>query len=140
MRCGNPSQLIRAHGGRGKLISSPGSSERVPRDARKRFTDRVKAIDPVFRKGDLETFWPLLRGLVAMAPERRDLSIKKSHYLAGLAARSLHRGEPEAALAFLEFADHEVHPEHMTPFLRREREEFRQRARRALEPGGTPRE
>ncbi len=92
----------------------------------------MKAIDPIFRAGELGAFWPVLRELVAMAPERRDLSMKKSHYLAGLAARSLHRQDPESALAFLELADRAIDREHLTPFLRREREDFRQRARRTL--------
>lgn len=110
----------------------------MPPEPRKAFTERVKAIDPVFKAGDLETFWPLLRGLVAMAPERRDLSLKKSHYLAGLAAQSLIREDPQTALAFLELADREIDPEHLTPFLRREREDFRARAQLALRPRGLP--
>ncbi len=107
----------------------------MPADLRKAFTERVKAIDPVFKAGDLETFWPLLRGLVALAPERKDLSLKKSHYLAGLAAQSLIREDPRTALAFLELADREINMGHLTPFLRREREEFRARARLALRVG-----
>lgn len=113
-------------------------------DLRKAFTERVKEIDPVFKAGNLERFWPALRDLVAMAPDRRDLSIKKSHYLAGLAARCIARNDPKTALAFLEFADRAILAEHLTPFLRREREDFRARAHRALQgdtsgtgPGGT---
>ncbi len=117
--------------GPGNLIYGVGCWVLVTADMRKACTDRVKTIDPIFRAGDLETFWPALRDLVAMAPERRELSIKKSHYLAGLAARSLHRGEPKAALEFLEFADRAVDPQHLTPFLRREREDFRARAERS---------
>lgn len=101
-------------------------------DLRRDFTERVKAIDPLFKAGDLEAFWPALRELIAMAPERRDLSLKKSHYLASLAARSLVRDDPRTALAFLDFADREIDPRHLTPFLRREREDFRARAERAL--------
>ena len=104
----------------------------MPADVRRDFTERVKAIDPIFKAGDLEAFWPALRELVAMAPGRRDLSLKKSHYLAGLAAQSLIRDDPQAALAFLAFADREIEPAHLTPFLRREREDFRSRAERAL--------
>ena len=104
----------------------------VPRDLRKVFTDRVKEIDPIFKAGDLERFWPALRDLVAMAPRRRDLSLKKSHYLASLAARSLARGDPRTALEFLELADRKVSADHLTPFLRREREEFRAQAQLAL--------
>ena len=104
----------------------------MPGDTRRAFTDRVKEIDPIFKAGDLEAFWPALRGLVAMAPERKDLSVKKSHYLASLAARSLVREDPNTALAFLEFADREINDEHLTPFLRREREEFRAQARLAV--------
>jgi len=105
------------------------------RDVRKEFTDRVKAIDPLFKAGDLERFWPALRELVAMAPRRRDLSLKKSHYLASLAARSLVRDDPKTALEFLELADREVRQDHMTPFLVREREDFRQQAELALHIG-----
>ena len=100
----------------------------MPPDPRHAFTERVKEIDPVFKAGDLDAFWPAVRALVAMAPERRDLSLKKSHYLASLAARSLLRGDPDAALAFLQLADREIDPSHLTPFLRREREDFRRRA------------
>ncbi len=105
------------------------------RDVRKAFTERVKEIDPIFKAGDLDRFWPALRELVAMAPERRDLSLKKSHYLAGLAAQSLIRDDPKSALAFLEFADRRINPGHLTPFLRREREDFRAQAQLALKIG-----
>lgn len=104
-------------------------------DPRKAFTERVKEIDPLFKAGDLEQFWPALRELVAMAPGRRDLSLKKSHYLASLAARSLIQDDPQTALELLELADREVNPEHMTPFLRREREDFRAQAELALRIG-----
>jgi len=107
----------------------------MPRDPRRAFTERVKEIDPIFKEGDLERFWPALRELVAMAPDRRDLSLKKSHYLASLAARSLVREDPRSALEFLEFADRELNPEHLTPFLRREREDFRAQAQMALRIG-----
>ncbi len=112
--------------------------ETVPHDARKVFTERVKEIDPIFKSGNLDRFWPALRELVAIAPERRDLSWKKSHYLAGLAARSLLRGDPKAALAFLEFADREVNPCHLTPYLVREREDFRRRVEQALRTARLP--
>jgi hypothetical protein len=102
---------------------------------RREFTERVKAIDPLFKRGDLEAFWPALRGLVAMAPERRDLSLKKSHYLAGLAAQSLVREDPETALAFLALADQEINETHLTPFLREEREDFRKQAELTLRIG-----
>ncbi len=111
----------------------------VPEDLRRAFTDRVKEIDPIFKVGDLEAFWPALRELVSMTPERRDLSLKKSHYLASLAARSLARDEPATALAFLEFADRAIDNDHLTPFLRRERETFRAETHRVLRksaPGG----
>lgn len=107
----------------------------MPRDVRKAFTERVKEIDPIFKAGDLHRFWPALRDLVALAPERRDLSLKKSHYLASLAARSLVRNDPRTALAFLEFADREVDDDHLTPFLRRERKDFRDQAELALRIG-----
>lgn len=104
----------------------------VARDIRDEFTNRVKTIDPIFKCGDLEAFWPPLRALLAMAPERRDLSQKKSHYLASLAARSLARDDPDSALAFLKAADRTVNPDHLTAFLRRERAEFRLEAERAI--------
>lgn len=107
----------------------------MPRDVRKAFTERVKEIDPIFKAGDLDRFWPTLRELVAMAPKRRDLSLKKSHYLASLAARSLIRDDPKIALAFLEFADREVPRDHLTAFLVQEREDFRQQAELALRIG-----
>ncbi|HYM38835.1 MAG TPA: hypothetical protein VEY12_01645 [Thermoplasmata archaeon] len=107
----------------------------VRRDVRKAFTERVKEIDPIFKAGDLDRFWPALRELVALAPERRDLSMKKSHYLASLAARSLIREDSKTALEFLELADREIDPEHLTPFLRREREDFRAEAELALSIG-----
>ncbi len=117
------------------LISSMPPARRVPQDVRRAFTERVKEIDPILKAGDLESFWPALRDLVAMAPERRDLSLKKSHYLASLAARSLVRDDPKTALAFLELADAEINGEHLTPFLRREREDFRQQAELAVRIG-----
>ncbi len=117
------------------LISLTPPPPCMPRDLRRAFTERVKEIDPVFKAGDLQAFWPALRDLIAMAPERRDLSVKKSHYLASLAARSLVRDDPRTALAFLEFADSEIKGEHLTPFLRREREDFRQQAELALRIG-----
>ena len=104
-------------------------------DPRRLFTERVKEIDPIFKAGDLERFWPALRELVAMAPERQELSLKKSHYLTSLAARSLIRNDPRTALDFLEFADREVNREHLTPFLIQEREDFRAQAHLALRIG-----
>lgn len=95
---------------------------------RETFTERVKAIDPIFKRGDLAAFWPALRDLVAMAPDRVDLSRKKSHYLASLAIRSLQRGDPHAALAFLDFADRVLESSHMIPFLLQERANYRRQA------------
>jgi len=97
----------------------------VSDEVREAFVARVKAIDPVFKRGDLEPFWGMLRELVAMAPERRDLSQKKSHYLASLAVRSLGRDDPRSALAFLDYADRSIDPSHLTPFLVGERVDFR---------------
>ncbi|HYT16968.1 MAG TPA: hypothetical protein VEO18_01830, partial [Thermoplasmata archaeon] len=77
-------------------------------EVREGFVARVKAIDPVFKGGDLERFWPMLRELIGMAPDRRDLSQKKSHYLASLAVRSLGRDDPRSALAFLDYADRTI--------------------------------
>lgn len=112
-----------------------GISAAMRRDVRKAFTERVKEIDPIFKAGDLKRFWPALRELVAMAPERRDLSLKKSHYLASLAARSLVHDDPETAIAFLEFADREVRRDHLTAFLLRERKDFREQAELSLRIG-----
>src|SRR2546426_10743048 len=89
---------------------------RVSDEVREAFVARVKAIDPVFKRGDLEPFWGMLRELAAMAPERRDLSQKKSHYLASFAVRSLGSDDPRAALAFLDYADRSRYPRHPTPF------------------------
>ena len=104
----------------------------MAKDARQEFVDRVKEIDPTFKKGDLRTFWPRLRTLIALAPDRVDVSKKKSHYLASLAARSLARGDPEAALEFLEYADRMLDANHLTAFLREERIEFRKMAEQAI--------
>ncbi len=104
----------------------------MPEDLRRAFTERVKEIDPIFKAGELDGFWPKLRELIGMAPDLRELSLKKSHYVASLAARSLIREDPKTALAFLELADREIHDEHLTPFLRREREDFREQAQLAL--------
>src|SRR5512136_972206 len=128
MARGIPQGLIRPHGASRQADMGAGTSAGVPRDVRKTFTERVKEIDPIFKAGDFDRFWPVLRELVAMAPERRDLSLKKSHYLASLAARSLIRDDPRAALAFLAFADREVPRDRLTPFLVREREDFRRQA------------
>lgn len=100
----------------------------MPRDVREEFVDRVKTIDPIFKRGDLKAFWPTLRVLIAMAPDRADLSQKKSHYLTSLAARSLARGDPEAALEFLDYADRTLDSSHLTAFLVKERSEFRREA------------
>src|SRR5437870_3717134 len=105
-----------------------GDSGHVTDEGRDAFVARVKAIDPVFKQGGLEPFWTMLRELVAMAPERRDLSQKKSHYLASLAVRSLGRDDPRSALAFLDYADRSIDQSHLTPFLLGERADFRRQA------------
>ena len=97
----------------------------MARDVRERFVDRVKTIDPIFKRGDLGTFWPALRELMAIAPGRVDLSKKKSHYLASLAVRSLAREDPASALEFLDLADRVLDPSHLTEFLLEERADFR---------------
>lgn len=97
-------------------------------DAREAFVERVKLIDPMFKRGELRSFWPAVKELAAMAPDRVDVSRKKSHYLASLAARSLARDDPASALAFLDLADEAVEPSHLTQYLVDEREEFRRRA------------
>jgi len=100
----------------------------VSDEVREAFVARVKAIDPVFKRGDLDQFWPMLRELMGMASDRRDLSQKKSHYLASLAVRSLGRDDPRSALAFLDYADRTIDRSHLTPFLLGERADFRRQA------------
>lgn len=103
----------------------------MARDSREEFVERVKVIDRIFKRGDLDAFWPRLRELMSLAPDRADVSKKKSHYVASLAARSLARDDPEAALEFLEFAER-IDSSHLTPFLLRERSEFQLQAQEAL--------
>jgi len=110
----------------------------VAEDAREEFVNRVKAIDPVFRRGELDAFWPMLRTLIAMAPDRADLSKKKSHYLASLAARSLARDDPRSAIEFLDHAERTVNPRHLTPFLLDERSDYRRKAQQALQRDSPP--
>jgi hypothetical protein len=99
----------------------------VVRDAREEFVERVKTIDPIFKRGDLEAFWPMLRALMSIAPDRPDLAKKKSHYLASLAVRSIIRDQAEAALEFLDYADQILDPRTLSRFLLEEREEIRRR-------------
>jgi hypothetical protein len=105
----------------------------VAEDVREEFVNRVKAIDPVFRRGELDAFWPMLQALIAMAPDRADLSKKKSHYLASLAARSLARDDPRSAIDFLEYAERTLNPRDLTPFLLDERSEYGRKAQEALQ-------
>jgi hypothetical protein len=100
----------------------------APMDAREAFVERVKRVDPIFKRGDLRSFWPALEELIALAPDRVDVTRKKSHYLASLAARSLARDNPALALAFLDLADRTIEASHLTPFLVEERAEFRRQA------------
>ena len=111
----------------------------MAQDARQVFVDRVKSIDPLFRRGDLETFWPELRRLMDLASDREDVSKKKSHYLASLAARSLARSDPDSAREFLDLADRTINPVHMTPYLAEERREFRKMTEAALASMGESR-
>lgn len=101
-------------------------------DVRRDFVNQVKSIDPVFKRGNLRAFWPALRDLIAMAPDRADLSKKKSHYLASLAVRSLGRGDASSALAFLDLADEALEPSHLTEFLLEERAELRRQTESTL--------
>jgi hypothetical protein len=110
----------------------------VAEDVREEFVNRVKAIDPVFRRGELDAFWPMLRALIAMAPDRVDLSKKKSHYLASLAARSLARDDPHSAIEFLDYAERTLNPRDLTRFLLDERSDYRRKAQQALH-GDSPR-
>jgi hypothetical protein len=104
----------------------------VVRDARDEFVERVKAIDPIFKRGDLDAFWPMLHALMSIAPDRVDLAKKKSHYLASLAVRSLARDEASAALEFLDYADRILDPQVLSRFLLEERRDVRQRVVEAL--------
>lgn len=115
-----------------KTVISRRQCAAVVPDDREEFVARVKAIDPLFKRGELDVFWPMLRALMAMAPERADLSKKKSHYLASLAARSLIRDDPKTAIAFLDLAEQILDPGHLTPFLLTERTEFRHEAEKAI--------
>lgn len=108
----------------------------MAQDAREEFVARVKAIDPIFKRGDLDAFWILLRDLAALAPDRPDVSQKKSHYLASLAARSLARDDPASATAFLDLADRALDPAHLTKFLLDERTDFRRQIAAILAKGG----
>lgn len=100
-------------------------------DPRKAFTERVRAIDPLFKRGALPDFWRALPDLIAMAPARPDLSRKKSHYLASLAWRSILRGDLASARRFLAYADRHVDSSHLSPYFLRERAEFWRRLREA---------
>jgi len=101
----------------------------MPRDPeREAFVARVKAIDLVFKAGDVEGTLRLLPALMAMGPEREILSQKKSHYLASLALRSLRKKDPDSAIRFLDFADAHIRDAHLIPLLRNERSMFRKEA------------
>jgi hypothetical protein len=102
------------------------------RDAREEFVERVKAIDPIFKRGDLDAFRPKLHALMSIAPDRADLAKKKSHDLASLAVRSLSRGDVASALEFLDCADRILDPRALSRFLLEERRDIRQRAEDAL--------
>jgi hypothetical protein len=105
----------------------------VPRDPeREAFVQQVRAIDAVFKAGDVERTLRLLPALMAMGPEREILSKKKSHYLASLALRSLRKGDPGSAIRFLDFADAHVRDDHLIPLLRDERSDAREEALRAI--------
>lgn len=112
-------------------MRSAGLPTLVGTDPRKAFAERVRAIDPLFKRGDLSDFWPALRDLIAMAPARVDLSRKKSHYLASLAWRSILRRDFPSAHRFLAYADQHVDPSHLSPYFLRERAEFWRRLREA---------
>jgi hypothetical protein len=96
-------------------------------DARATFASVVKTIDPMFKRGELESFWAALRELIALAPDREDLWRKKSHYLVSVALRSMKRGDLESAKKFLDFADLRIPEVPLTSYFRREREEMRRR-------------
>jgi hypothetical protein len=102
-------------------------------DERQRFATLVKAIDPLFKRGDLERFRPQLDRLMAVGPEQIDLWRKKSHYLVSLALRSMRRDDLTSAESFLDLADRTVPPESLSPYFVRERDEMRRRVREAEE-------
>ena len=104
---------------------------------REAFVERVKAIDLVFKAGDVEGTLRLLPSLMAMGPEREILSKKKSHYVASLAVRSLRKSDPGSAIRFLDFADAHIRGEHLIPLLRNERAKFRAEASSAMREHGT---
>jgi hypothetical protein len=109
----------------------------VPRDPeREAFVERVKAIDLVFKAGDVEGTLRLLPSLMAMGPDRAILSQKKSHYLASLALRSLRKSDPGSAIRFLDLADAAIRDDHLIPLLRSERVRFRTEAARAIREDG----
>jgi hypothetical protein len=109
----------------------------VPRDPeREAFVQRVKAIDLVFKAGDVEGTLRRLPDLMAMGPERAILSQKKSHYVASLAVRSLRKSDPGSAIRFLDFADAHIRDDHLIPLLRSERAKFRTEAARAMREDG----
>src|SRR5438105_3476548 len=76
---------------------------------------------------------PMTRALIAMAPDRADLSKKKSHYLTSLAARSLARDDPRSAIDFLDYAERTLNPRDLTPFLLDERSDYRRKAQEAIQ-------
>ena len=108
----------------------------MPRDPeREAFVERVKAIDRVFKAGDVDGTLRLLPALMAMGPERPILSQKKSHYVGSLALRCLRKGDPQSAIRFLDFADARIRDDHLIPLLRDERAKFRKEALRATVGG-----
>ena len=108
----------------------------MPRDPeREAFVERVKAIDRVFKAGDVDGTLRLLPALMAMGPERPILSQKKSHYVGSLALRCLRKGDATSAIRFLDFADANIRDDHLIPLLRDERAKFRKEAVRATAPG-----
>ena len=108
----------------------------MPRDPeREAFVERVKAIDRVFKAGDVDGTLRLLPALMAMGPERPILSQKKSHYVGSLALRCLRKGDAKSATRFLDFADANIRDDHLIPMLRDERAKFRKEAVRATAPG-----
>ena len=102
-------------------------------DERQQFASLVKAIDPVFKRGDLDSFLPQLDRLIALGPQRVDLWRKKSHYLVSLALRSLRRDDVTSAESFLDLADRVVPLESLSPYFVRERDEMRRRVQEAEE-------
>lgn len=101
---------------------------------KERFKRLVRRIDAPSKAGDHRQALTMLSELLAVEPGDPSLVKKTSHFIAALAFRALQGGDPAAALHFLDIADEQLPDEHMTPFLREEREALRRAATGAPSP------